>query len=196
MQAIRIISLCLALTLGACTNRPPALSYGNLGPQTIAPGVTLTLPDDPPFEKSLFVTQLVQAHFLTQHHTIQSIIESDAVRFTIAMAIPSGPEIMRADWSHLALIEKTQALTPRGLSSEQMLADLMLVYAPFNLVRSNIHGAAFISGAKGERLLVKEGRILIRITRPEGNPWNGVARIENEAFQYGLVIHSRFMGGK
>lgn len=194
MQAFRLIGLCVALTLAACTSRPPDTRHGNLGPQMIAPGVTLTLPDDPPFEQGLVVTQLVQAHFLSQRHMLQSMIESGPERFTVLMAIPSGPEIMRADWSHHTLIEKTQPLTPRGLSAEQMLADLMLVYAPFALVRKNIQGAAFVSGTKGERLLIKEGQVLIRITRPADNPWNGRARIENEAFQYGLVIQSRIVG--
>ncbi len=152
--------------------------------QPLAPGVTLSLPATPAFGDGDDVMQLVQARYQGHQQMFQSLIRSKADHFTVVMSVPSGPRIMRIDWTKGGVTAKKETLAPGGLSPERMLADLMLVYGSADDVRRSIDGAFFIETYRTERKVIKDGKLLIMVARPKGDVWNGRASLINYAFDY------------
>lgn len=173
--------------LGACAG---SRSIGPVG-QPLAPGVSLILPDRPAFASGLSVTQLVQARFQDRNQTFQSFIESGASRFSVLMTVPSGPRIMKINWSKGAVSAQKEPIAPEALSAERMLADLMLVYASDEVLRTALQGGTLEVGPKGTRKIVRNGTTMIAVTRPAGDVWVGRSVLENFAFDYELNIQSQ-----
>jgi len=160
----------------------------------VAPGVTLTLPNRPPFGGDANVVQLVQAVYRDRSEIFQAIISSNDDGMTLIMTVPNGPRIMSLEWRGDALRAKFEAIAPKGLSAEHMLADIMMIYAPPEALRRAISGAELTVKSDGSRELSKAGQPIARVTYPSGlstNPWVGRAVLENIAFGYRLAINSR-----
>jgi hypothetical protein len=160
----------------------------------IAPGVTLTLPDRPPFGRDANVVQLVQAVYRDRRETFQAVISSNDDGLTLVMTVPNGPRIMSLEWREDALRAKFEPIAPKGLSAEHMLADLMTIYASPAILRRAIDGAELVVKPDGSRELSKDGQPVVRVARPAGqstDPWDGRAVLENLAFGYKLSINSR-----
>lgn len=176
----------MAFLTACASNRGPGMSA-----QTLAPGVSLTLPDDPPFAGPVGATQLVQARYRERHEMFQSTIEASSEHFIVAMTVPSGPGIMRLDWRHRSISAKKESIAPDNLTPERMLADLMLVYAPDDVLRAALAGGNVVIAGESTRTLFKDGRAVVKVTRPSGDLWNGHATLVNYAYDYALDIQSR-----
>jgi hypothetical protein len=98
---------------------------------------------------------------------------------------------MRVDWNKGSVAEKKEPIAPANLSAERMLADLMLVYAPSEVLRTAIGGGVLVVTADGTRKVLKDGREVIVVTSPKGDLWNGRATLSNIAYDYALDIQSR-----
>jgi len=159
--------------------------------QPLAPGVTMALPASPAFGDGDDVMQLVQVRYQGHQQMFQSVIRSKDGHFTVVMSVPSGPRIMRIDWTTDNVTAKKEVLAPAGLSPERMLADLMLVYGAGDAVRKSIEGAVFVEPYPTTRKVIKDGKVLIEVTRPQGDIWSGRASIINHAFDYQLAIQSQ-----
>lgn len=183
----RFVVVCLLTLLSACAGG----RHDDVNVQVLAPGITLTLPDAPPFSGKVEANQLVQARYQKRHQTFQSIIESDAQRFAVLMTVPSGPRIMRVDWRNGSITAKKEPIAPANLLPERMLADLMLVYAPSDVLREAIKGGIIVIMDEGGRKVLRDGREIIAITRPKGDVWNGHATLVNFAYDYALDIQSQ-----
>jgi hypothetical protein len=160
----------------------------------IAPGVTLTLPDRPPFGADANAVQLVQAVYRDRKEIFQAVIASNDHGLTLIMTVPNGPRIMSLEWRAGGLKTRFESIAPKGLTAEHMLADIMTVYAPPEALRQALDGAALAVKPDGSRELTKDGQPIVRVTYPAGtgaNPWNGRAVLENIVFGYRLVINSR-----
>jgi hypothetical protein len=160
----------------------------------IAPGVTLTLPDRPPFGRDANVVQLVQAVYRDRRETFQAVISSNDDGLTLVMTVPNGPRIMSLEWREDALRAKFEPIAPKGLSAEHMLADIMTIYASPAILRRAIDGAELVVKPDGSRELSKDGQPVVRVALPSGqstDPWDGRAVLENLAFGYKLSINSR-----
>ncbi len=183
----RVAAIGLAIFLVACaTSRGPGAV-----PQPLAPGVTMTLPDMPPFGDTTNAFQLVQARYRDHRQSFQSIIQSAPGHFVVVMTVPSGPRIMSVDWHAGAVTSKKEPIAPGNLVAERLLADLMLVYAPEEELRDAISGGKLVTVGDRARRIFKDGREIIEVTRPAGDPWSGEATLTNFAFDYALDIQSR-----
>lgn len=184
---LRFAAIGLAAFLAACAGGagPGAV------PQPLAPGVTMVLPDTPPFGDEANAFQLVQARYQTHRQSFQSIIQSPPGRFSVVMTVPSGPRIMSVEWRGASISARKEAIAPGNLTAERLLADLMLVYAPEDALRASITGGKLVTIGDRVRRIVKDGRELIEVTRPAGDPWSGEAMLTNFAFDYALKIQSR-----
>lgn len=151
----------------------------------------MTLPDAPPFGDAANAFQLVQARYGDRRLSFQSIIQSGARQFTIVMTVPSGPRIMSIEWHAGAVTTRKESIAPSNLSAERLLADLMLVYAPEDELRAAISGGKLVTVGDRVRRIFRDGRELIEVTRPAGDPWSGEATLTNFAFDYALDIQSR-----
>jgi hypothetical protein len=164
----------------------------------IAPGVTLTLPERPPFQEEIKVVQLGQATYRDRATAFQAVITSTPDAMTLIMTLPSGPRVMSFTWSAGALKTKLEPMAPKEISADHMLADILVMYAPPAFLQREIHGADFVSGPDGSRRVVRDGKDVIVVTRPPdelGNLWIGHAILENKAFGYRLSIESKALGG-
>lgn len=183
----RLVAIGVIASLAACAGSRGASDAS----QPLAPGVTMTLPDASPFGDEANAFQLVQARYQTHRQSFQSIIQSSPGRFSIVMTVPSGPRIMSVEWRPASISAKKEAIAPGNLTAERLLADLMLVYAPEDTLRASIAGGKLVTIGNRVRRIVKDGRELIEVTRPGGDPWSGEAVLTNFAFDYALKIQSR-----
>jgi hypothetical protein len=190
----RIILLALTLITAACASNTETAT----GVVDIAPGVTLTLPERPPFGEDVHVVQLGQATYGERSTAFQAVIASDANGMTLIMTLPSGPRVMSFTWSVGSLKTQRESIAPKEISADHMLADILMMYAPADFLKRAIQGADFVSSADGSRRITRDGKELIVVTRPPnapGNPWLGQTVIENKAFGYRLSIESQALGG-
>tara|TARA_R110000868_G_scaffold166806_6_gene400940 strand:+ start:1499 stop:2068 length:570 start_codon:yes stop_codon:yes gene_type:complete len=182
-----IATLGFLVLLCGCVGAPTPAPVG----EPLAPGVGLILPDKPVFAAGIEVNQLVQARFQERHQMFQSFIESGTNRFSIVMSVPSGPRIMKINWFEGSVSAQKEPTAPDALSPRRMLADLLLVYAPADVLRAALKGAALEEDVKGTRKIVKDGASVIVVTRPSGDVWNGRSALVNYAFDYELNIQSQ-----
>ncbi|MEQ8266975.1 MAG: DUF3261 domain-containing protein [Parvibaculum sp.] len=163
------------------------------GPQAIAPGIALTLPERPPFGAGIEAQQLVRAVYGGRRDRFQAAIESSRARFALAMTVPSGPRIMTIEWHDGAIVE-TRGIAPAGLlPARRLLADFMFVYAPEADLRAALSGGDLVVSGRTRRLF-RNGVLLVEAVRPDGNPWEGPARLSNFAHDYELLIDSHGIG--
>jgi hypothetical protein len=186
LSIVRIVVLGVCASLAACASGGPGTA-----PQPLAPGVTMTLPDAPPFGDGANAFQLVQARYHDHRQNFQSIIQSTPGRFAIVMTVPSGPRILSIEWHEGVVSSKKEPIAPGNLVPERLLADLMLVYAPEEVLRDMISGGKLVTVGDRVRRVFKDGRELIEVTRPAGDPWSGEATLTNFSFDYALDIQSR-----
>lgn len=179
--------LVAALCLGACASHGEPVRGGQL----LAPGVMLHLPSAPVFGDGLDVTQLVQARYQDRHQLFQSFIQSRSGHFVVLMTVPSGPRIMRLDWSAGGLVSEKETIAPDALTPERMLADLMVVYASQDTLRNAISGGRVMDELDGTRHVSVDGQDVIVARRPSGDIWAGSATLKNLAFDYVLNIQSQ-----
>ncbi len=182
-------ALCVFLLLASCASVPT----GGIADQSLAPGVTLSLPDGAPFG-DLDVVQLVQARYQDRQQVFQSCIQAGAARFTLVMTVPSGPRIMRIDWRDGRIVAKKEPIAPTALEPERMMADIFLVYAPHEALVRALHGAQVDDTPDGLRRVRVLGHDVIVIKRPSGQAWVGDATLSNLAHGYVLNIQSRRIG--
>jgi hypothetical protein len=186
-----VLAVCLLALLSACASGRH--EDGNM--QALAPGITLRLPDAPSFGATANIVQLVQARYGNQRQTFQSAIESGAGQFTVLMTVPSGPRIIRIDWRDGSVTAKKETIAPANLSPERILADLMLVYAPSDILRAALVGGTLnVAEAGRTRKILKDGHEVISVTRPAGDIWSGHATLTNLAYDYALDIQSQRAG--
>ena len=164
----------------------------------IAPGVTLTLPDRSPFGAEANVVQLGQARYEDRDVVFQAVISSKPDVMSLVMTLPSGPRVMSFTWTPGSLQTKLESIAPKGISADHMLADMIVMYAPAQLLQSLLSGAELTTASDGARRIVRGGEVLVVVTRPGGassNLWIGNAVLENKAFGYTLRIESKALGG-
>lgn len=183
------LALPALLLLSACAGWPSPPSVR----QELAPGIALTLPDRPPFGEDAQAVQLVLANYGGRRDRFQAAIEVSPARFVLAMTVPSGPRIMTVEWREGEIAAK-RGIAPESLPARRLLADFMLVYAPEEALRGALSGGDFVDSGSGARRLFRNGVLLVEVTRPGGDPWEGPARLRNFAHDYELVIDSRRIG--
>jgi hypothetical protein len=160
----------------------------------VAPGVTLRLPNQPPFGAGTTAIQLVQATYGERREVFQALIEATADRAEIVVTIPSGPRLMSIAWGPTGIASTIEPQVPAQMTAEHMLSDMVLIYAPKATLELALSGGVLTTSPSGEaRKITKDGKDLILITRPPeqtANPWNGRAVIMNLAYGYRIEIRS------
>ncbi|ABS63117.1 hypothetical protein Plav_1498 [Parvibaculum lavamentivorans DS-1] len=187
MRLIGFILPVLLLVAGCAAGAPPLPAQ-----QRIAPGVSLTLPEVPPFGPSANAVQLVRASHGGRVDRFQATIETSPSRFALAMTVPSGPLVMTIEW-HEGAVAVRRGIAPESLPAARLLADFMLVYAPEEALRAALTGGTLVTSGSGARRIFRNGDLLVEVRRPTGNPWEGSAQLENFAYDYQLAIDSQWV---
>jgi hypothetical protein len=157
--------------------------------EPVAPGVSLVLPAQQPFG-NVAAVQLVEARRAGRTDRFEAYLEGGPERFTLAMTIPSGPSLMTVEWRPGRLVIR-RGLAPEALAAERILADFMLVYAPEEALREALSGGDLVFSGGGARRIFRNGELLAEAVLPQGDPWEGEARLRNFVYDYELTIRSR-----
>jgi len=158
----------------------------------LAPGVRITLPRTSPFG-DVEAAQLVEVNRGGRRSRFDAFVEGSDGRFTLAMTVPSGPSLMTLEWREGALLVR-RGLAPEAIDAKRILADFMLVYAPEAALREAVSGGDLVFSGGGVRRIFRNGELLIEARAPEGDPWQGEARLVNFVYDYALTIESRSLG--
>jgi hypothetical protein len=190
MRLKQLALVAVAILLASCAST----SQSTTGVVDIAPGVTLSLPERPPFGPEANVIQLGQAKYQDREVVFQAVISSRPDAMNLVMTLPSGPRVMSFAWTPGSLQTRLEPIAPKGLSADHMLADMLVMYAPADLVRPLLSGAEFVAAPDGSRRIVRGDEVIVVVTRPTGstdNLWVGKTVLENRVFGYTLRIEGK-----
>ncbi len=180
-----LIVLLGLFALSGCAGTPDPLPVR----EELAPGVFLTLPQTQPFGPGVAATQLVEADYGTRRDRFQANIETSSQRFVLAMTVLSGPPLMTVEWHEGAVVVR-RGVVPAVLDAERILADFMFVYANEQALRKAVSGGDLVMSGSGARRIFRNGELLVEAVQPDGNPWEGEARLVNFVYGYELSITS------
>ncbi len=166
-------------------------------------GYEFTLPEQPwADDDAIDVTQQVTASWKnadsneTETGTFQARLSLERDHVRIVMIDDLGRRAIDIDWSTDALSVQTADWLPATLDARRMLADIVMVYWPLDVVRDALPGNMSIRETMGERMLRMDdsGRAYARIERPIRDVWQGVANLRNERFGYAITIRAQRTG--
>lgn len=166
-------------------------------------GYAFTLPEQPwTDDDAIDVTQQVTASWKntssneTETGTFQARLSLERDHVRIVMIDDLGRRAIDIDWTTDALSVQTADWLPATLDARRMLADIIIVYWPLDVVRDALPGSMSIRETMGERMLRMDdsGRAYARIERPIRDVWQGVANLRNERFGYAITIRSQRTG--
>lgn len=183
------------MRLGAVLVLCAALLAGCAGPgqlparQVLAPGVTIALPRLQPFG-AVEAVQLVEARYGGRTDRFEAYAEGVGDRFTLVMTIPSGPSLMTVEWRPGRLLVR-RGIAPASIPAERIAADFMFAYAPEVMLREAVSGGELVFSGGGTRRIFRNGELVLEASLPEGDPWEGEARLVNFVYDYELTIRSR-----
>ncbi|MFC4233706.1 DUF3261 domain-containing protein [Thalassospira xianhensis] len=168
---------------------------------TLDEGYQFTLPEQPwTDDDAIDVTQQVTAGWKngssTETGTFQARLSLERDHVRIVMIDDLGRRAIDIDWTTDALSVQTADWLPATLDAKRMLADIIMVYWPLDVVRDALPGNMSIRETMGERMLRMDdsGRAYARIERPIRDVWQGVAKLRNERFGYAITIRSQRTG--
>jgi len=187
VRLVAFLLFCVAVLAGcSLPGRLPAT-------ERLAPGVQITLPRTSPFAGEIEAAQLVEVNRGGRRSRFDAFVEGSEERFTLVMTVPSGPSLMTVEWREGVLLVR-RGLAPEAIDAERILADFMLVYAPEAALRAAVSGGDLVFSGGGVRRIFRNGELLIEARAPEGDPWQGEARLVNFVYDYQLTIQSRSPG--
>ena len=168
----------LATGLASCaapvSHDPPGVAH-------IARDVVLTLPKPPGYPEKRELHQIVTAKYGPRTMTFESLAELSPERVHVTIITPNGPRLAAIDWTAAGITSERTPAIPASLRSENMLADLMLVFWPKAAIEQAIPGASVVETADG-RTVSAGGKTIAEVS-------GGTTRtLTNRAFGYTITM--------
>jgi hypothetical protein len=185
----RWLPLALLLACSACAARYAA----SPGSSTIAPGLQFAMPTSRELGYSVETTQLITAHFRDQVKVFQAYISVTPEKTTVIALDPFGGRALTVTATDDAIHTEAAPIVPAALRSENILADIAIVYWPAAAVRRGLAGtSATLYDDDRERVISDHGREVVRVAYggPHEQTWTKVAHLRNIAFGYELDLQS------
>ena len=179
----------LALTgIASCTT--PPLQPG----VTIARDLRMVLPLPSELGRNLRLVQLVTARYGDRVVTFEGHIDATDGRFTLAVLDPLGRRALGVAWTDTDLVTETAPWFPAELRPQNMLADLVLIYWPPDVLRRALGPShAVFEVAPDHRAVRRDGAELIRANvapATGGDPAGARVQYHNLDFGYSLDIRT------
>jgi|AGTN01.2.fsa_nt_gi Protein of unknown function (DUF3261). len=171
----------------ACAAPPPDFDR-----VPVAPGVTLSLPSPAELGRSVEAVQLVTARHGGDVFLFEGRLSVSPQMLTMVGTDPLGRRAMSLRWSPAGLEVERASWLPDGLRPENVLADIVLLYWPDGALARHLAGATVEAAADG-RHIRRDGADMIVLSY-RGDPWSGVARLDNLAWGYQLEVRSSEVG--
>lgn len=177
MRLTIVLPVCLALT--AC-----ASSRSEVAPVMVAPGITLALPSPGALGRNVEAVQMVAARHGGDTVVFDGRLSVEPGRLLLVCSDAMGRRAMTVTWTEAGLEVEKAGWLPENLRPENILADIVLLYWPEAVIRQGLRGAA-LSETTGGRTVGEA----IAVSW-QGDPWTGLSRLRNTAWDYDLEIRS------
>jgi|GEM_PF-2167278 len=181
-----LLSLILVGLLAACSLSPPAG-----GSVALAPQVSLRLPTSAQSGEAIEAVQLVTASHGGDSFTFEGRLSVNADRLILVTTDGMGRRAMTIRWGNGSLEVEKASWLPAGLPPPaNMLADIMLMYWPVEVLRTHVDGAS-VEADGTSRSLRRDGAVMVEISG-DADPWNGTVSLYNRVWEYRIhVVSSR-----
>lgn len=181
-----LLSLFLVGLLAACSLSPHAG-----GPVALTPQVSLRLPDPALLGEAIEATQLVTASHGGDSFTFEGRLSVTPAGLILVTTDGMGRRAMTIRFSNGALeVDKASWLPATLPPPANMLADIMLMYWPVEVLRAHVDGAS-VEADGPWRHLRRDGAVMVEISR-DADPWNGSVILHNRVWDYRIqVVSSR-----
>jgi hypothetical protein len=191
MRRRRLMEFAALLLLDACADSPPSNQV------SVAPGLTLMMPDPASLDRRIEVAQLVVARYRPRTIAFEARISATPDHFDLLCVDTLGREAMRIHWTQAGIVAEKATWVPENLHAENMLADIVILYWPEAVVAQALAASGgTVVTAPGVRSIRSEGKEVIHAdfqSRSGADPWNGKVRYRNLSRDYALDIQSRLL---
>jgi hypothetical protein len=151
---------------------------------TVAPGITLALPAPGELGHGVDAVQLVTARRGGESFVFECRLSVDGQRLLLAGSDSMGRRAMTVRWSQDGITVERADWLPTSVRPENILADMVLLYWPEEVVRRGLSGAALTQTSQGRAI----GEAIA--ISWQGDPWNGLSRLVNTAWGYEIEVRS------
>lgn len=184
------------LALTACAEQPIGL-VSTPGVQ-VAPDLALVMPSPADLGRRIEVVQLVVARYGDRTLTFEARISAAPDRFDLVCLDPLGRKAMSIHWTPGDIQTEKAAWVPEDLRPENMLADIVMLYWPGDVVRRALLASGGTMSVDSQtRSIRAHGAESIHIEfqpSASNDPWNGRVGYRNLPWNYALDIQSRVIG--
>lgn len=181
--------------LQACASAPPP---GDQDRPLIAPGRALTLPSPATFGRKADVAQLITVHWRDQTFAFEAFITISPEQVVVAGIDGMGRRAMTITWRDTGMTQEAASWLPEGMRPGPVLADIVMLYWPEDVVRRALEPAGATLVAEGTRRLVRIGAAPVLeadYTYDSGAAWPRRVRYRNLSWGYSMEIESVELGG-
>lgn len=154
----------------------------------VAPGMTLDLPPPGDLGRVVDAVQMVTARHGADSFVFEGRLSVGPDRLLLVGSDSLGRRAMTVSWGEGGIAMERASWLPESLRPENVLADIILLYWPEVVVRRALHGATLTETTSGRHV----GEAIA--VSWQGDPWNGIARLRNLAWDYELEVRSVMVG--
>ena len=185
----------LFLLLSGCA--APAGMEGRDHATLFAPNRSLTLPSPADLGRSVQAMQLITVQRDGESYVFEGQISITPERFLLVGTDPMGRRAMTLTWTEAGVTTETASWMPSVLRPDSMLADIVMIYWPEDVVRKAIApaGAELVSDAWSRTVHI-DGRDVLHVDYdgigkgPAMGPWNGTLHYANHGWGYEIAVQS------
>jgi hypothetical protein len=190
----RLLLILSILGLSACASESGLPQQEVLGRTVlIAPGTLLTLPQEPLFGRTLEVTQMVAAHYGEHTFPFEAHISLAPNHFLMVGLDMMGRKAMSIEWNAGQITYDHASWVPAQIRPENILADLVLLYAPAPVTRASLPpGCKLSDGRRVRTVICSKKRVWRAVYQPKihNDPWSGSLSYRNLAYGYNFEVQS------
>ncbi len=173
----RIVPVCAALLLAACTATPPAPARLGLRLAPAALGTSIS----------------VQQHLTVERdgktNDLDAALEVDAQRISL-VGLALGMRVLSLDYDGREIAEWRHPMLPSQVRAADVLEDLQLTLWPVEAIAQALPPGWQIEEKGLRRTLRREGEVVATIDYSGTPRWQGKAVLDNLRYQYRLTVVS------
>lgn len=159
----------------------------------LAPNLRLDLPEPGAMRRSLEAVQMVTAHHDGQTIVFEAHLSVSPERVLLVGVDATGQRLMTVTWRGSQIEVVTSAYLPKEVRPGAMLADLVALYWPEDVVRHALASAgASLSVDATRRVVSLHGKTILEATYQGGSaaPWSGGLHYRNLSWGYDIDVET------
>jgi hypothetical protein len=191
MKVMKRWSALFLLLLSGCA--APAEVRGRDHATLFAPNRSLALPQPADLGRSVQAMQLITVQRDGDTYVFEGQISITPERFLLVGTDPMGRRAMTVTWTEAGVTTESAPWMPSALRPDSMLADIVMLYWPEDVVRRAIApaGAELVVNAKSRTVRIN-GRDVLHVDYDQSGtgPWTGSLHYANHGWGYEITVRS------